>query len=280
MKILLWACAILAGALAAVLIAQRLGPDLVAEFDSQRQAQTASDATRARPVLTNAMIAHLPALVQRYIRVTGNLDKPRVAGVELTFAAEMFRKPAEPGMTGTAHQYDRFDPPKRLFFLSSKMNGLPVQVLHDYHGTEATMRVRLASLFNVVDAKGVELSRTETVTLLNDLCFFAPSWLADPRLQWREIDEISVGVTFSNGPHSVTATLFFNAAGELVNFVSEDRGAMQDDGTLRITRWSTPMLTYREFDGRRYASEGDAIWHYPEGDFTYGHLVLARVVAR
>jgi hypothetical protein len=192
----------------------------------------------------------------------------------------MFSKPGEPGMTGPARQYDRFDPPKRLFFMSSKMKGLPVQVLHDYRGTEATMRVRLASLFNVVDAKGAELSRTETVTILNDLAFFAPSWLADPRLQWRSVDDTSVFVTFTNGPYSVTATLVFNLAGELVNFISEDRGAMQDDGTLRITRWSTPMHSYKDLDGRRYATEGEAIWHYPEGDFTYGHFRLLNLTTR
>jgi hypothetical protein len=188
-------------------------------------------------------------------------------------------KPGEAGMRGTARQYDRFDPPMRLFFMASRMKGLPVQVLHDYSGETATMRVRLARLFSVVDAWGADLSRTETVTLLNDLDFFAPSWLAVPRLIWREIDNDSVGVTFTNGSHRVSAVLEFNDAGEVVNFISDDRGAMQDDGSLKVVRWSTPMRSYKDFDGRRYPIEGEAIWHYPQGDFTYGRFLLKAVTA-
>lgn len=52
-------------------------------------------------------------------------------------------------MRGQAEQYDHISPPKRLFFMQTTMYGLPVSVLHDYEGTTATMRVRLASLYNV-----------------------------------------------------------------------------------------------------------------------------------
>ena len=280
MQIILWGLALLAGLVVALLIAMRLGPNLAAEFAAQSEAETDSDTARARPIITEDTLAGLPAPVQRYMRVTGNVGKPRIASLEIAFAAEMFSKPGDPPMKGRVRQYDRLDPPKRLFFLPTWMKGLPVQVLHNYHGAEATMRVRLASLVNVVDAKGPDLSRTETVTLLNDLAFFAPSWLADPRLQWRAMDDRQAFVTFTNGPHSVTATLVFNDAGDLVNFISDDRGAMQDDGTLRITRWSTPMHSYTVLDGRRYATEGEAIWHYPEGDFTYGHFRLLSLTPR
>jgi len=150
-------------------------------------------------------------------------------------------------------------------------------VLHDYEGTRASMTVRVASLFDVVDVHGAALACTETVTLLNDLCFFAPSWLADPRLAWQPVDGQHADVTFTQGPHRVSARLEFNAAGELVNFISDDRGALQKDGSLRLLRWSTPMREYREFDGRRVATQGEAVFHYPEGDFVYGRFVLKQI---
>jgi hypothetical protein len=254
------------------------GPDLAADYQSQLKTERASDATRAKPIVTLESIAHLPKPVQRYMQVTGSIGKPRVASVLTMFDAEMFQKSGGAAMPGPAEQYDRFDPPKRLFFMDSRMYGLPVKVLHDYEGIKASMRVRLASLFNVVDIKERDdLARTETVTLLNDLCFFAPSWLADERLEWRAIDDTSADVTFTNGPHKISAKLLFNAEGELINFISEDRGALQDDGTLRILRWSTPMTSYKTFNGRRFAATGEAIWHYPEGDFVYGKLTLRDV---
>jgi hypothetical protein len=280
MKIAL-AVAILALIGAMLWLLARRGPDLAGEYRRQLQSETASDRARDRPLVTEASIAHLPAPVQRYMRMSGSIGRQRVASVHLTFDMEMFQKPGQAGMPGPAEQYDRFDPPKRLFFMQSRMHGLPVAVLHDYEGTKASMRVRLASLVNVVDLSGRDdLARTETVTLLNDLCFFAPSWLADDRLTWRAIDDRIAEVTFANGPLTVKAMLSFSAEDELVNFVSDDRGALQDDGSLRILRWSALMRNYKEFNGRKYATEGEAVWHYPEGDFVYGRmrLVKAKVI--
>jgi hypothetical protein len=256
----------------------RRGPNLAVEYQRQLQSEIASDASRAWPLVTEESIAHLPAPVQRYLRMSGSIGKPRVASVHLTFDMEMFQKPGQAGMPGPAEQYDRFDPPKRLFFMQTRMCGLPVAVLHDYEEKKASMRVRLASLFNVVDLSDRDdLARTESVTLLNDLCFFAPSGLADERLTWRTIDERNAEVTFVNGPHTIRVTLIFNAADELVDFVSEDRGALQEDGSLKLQRWSTPMRHCKDFNGRKYATEGEAVWHYLEGDFVYGRMRLADV---
>lgn len=250
------------------------GADLAAEFRRKLAVETASDAARPHPLLTEDAIAGLPAPMQRYIRLTGALGKPRPASLTVTYDAQMFQKPGATAMTGSAVQYDRFDPPKRLFYLPTHMFGLPVKVLHDYDGVSATMRVRLASLFNVVDGSGVELSRSETVTLLNDLCLFAPGWLTDPRLTWEPLDDQSAAVTFRNGPHVVSAKLFFNAAGELVNFTSTDRGALQPDGITKLMPWSTPGRAYKTFGDQRVLTYGEAIWTDPKGDFAYGKFTV------
>jgi len=254
----------------------RPGADLGAEY-GRRRAGMLSAPAEAPPLLTEALIAPLPAPVQRYLRVSGSVGRPVVRSVQVDFDATMFSKPGAAGMRGPAVQIDRFDLPRRLFFMRTRMAGLPVAVLHDYAGTRASMQVRLVSLFDVVDLQGEALARTETVTLLNDLCFFAPSALVDARLDWQPIDEHRCQVTFTQGPHRVGAELVFNDGGELVNFHSDDRGALQKDGSLRLLRWSTPMRDYREFDGRRVATQGEAVYGYPEGDFAYGCFVLKQI---
>lgn len=225
-------------------------------------------------------IAHLPGPVQRYIELTGSVGKPIVTEIMMEFEATMYDAPGAKGMTGPASQYDRFDEMHRLFFMRTMMNGLPISVLHDFEADQAKMKVRAAGLFNVVDASGPELTRTETVTILNDIAFFAPSRLTDERLEWTEVSDKSAKVDFTVGANTVSAELIFNEAGELVDFISGDRGMMEKDGSLRIARWSTPLGNYRRFDGWRLASEGDAVWHLPEGPFTYGHLRLVKYEAR
>lgn len=245
-----------------------------------RRAEAMAIPRDAADTLTEEDIAHLPKPVREYIALTGSIGRPIVTEITMRFDAEMYDAPNAAGMPGPVLQYERFDTPERLFLMTSRMKGLPVAVLHDFGRDGATMRVRLAGLFNVVDIGGPELTRTETVTILNDLAFFAPSRLVDPRLDWTEIDERRAGVTYTVGDNAVSAELIFNAAGELVDFVSEDRGMLEKDGTLRILRWSTPLGNYRDFGGWRLASEGEAIWHLPQGPFRYGYLRLTSYEAR
>jgi len=131
----------------------------------------------------------------------------------------------------------------------------------------------VASLVNMVDQAGEDLSRAETVTVLNDMCFMAPGALIDERLTWQPIDNRSALVKFSNGRQHVAATLAFNERDELVDFWSDDRPD-SSSGTVRPMRWSTPIGDYRDIDGRRQATTGAAVYAYPDGPFAYGEFTL------
>ena len=180
-------------------------------------------------------------------------------------------------MKATSEQYNFFGDFTRLFLMKASKLLIPFNALHIYKNQEATFKVRVANLFNVVDVKGEDLTTAETVTLLNDMCIFVPGNLYDKRLTWKEIDSLSCAVTIENGKYKVSAILYFNEKGELINFVSDDRSALQDDGTMKRARWSTPVSDYKEIDGRRIPTYGETIWNYPEGDFTYGTFRLKSI---
>jgi hypothetical protein len=177
-------------------------------------------------------------------------------------------------MQSSSVQYNFLAEPARLFFMKARMFGLPVAVLHAYQREQATMQVRVAGLVNIADVSGDVLTVGETVTVLNDLCCFAPGALVDPRLAWEPLGEQTVKVTFTNGRRRGSATLFFDGSDQLHDFSSDDRPALQGDGTLRPCRWSTPLAGHRDIGGLWLPSRGDAIYHYPEGAFTYGRFTL------
>jgi hypothetical protein len=194
-----------------------------------------------------------------------------------------------PWMPFVAEQHSSFDPPRRYFFMRATSRGLPIHGLHAYDESGATMQIRVLSMFPVVDLKGPELTRTETVTVLNDMAIMAPSALIDPSIQWREIDDQQTEATYTNGPYRVRAVMVFDpSTGALSNFWSDDRPALAADGvTLRSQRWSTPVGAYREHpDGtgccccRRLASKGEARYADPtSGDFAYAEFDGIEVVA-
>lgn len=259
---------------AAAAVALRPGASLSAEFE-RRLAGLAPGPEG--PPLAESDIAHLPAPVRRWIVRSGALGRPPVTMVHTTFDATLYAAPGSAGMTGPAHQIDMLDPPRRLFFMTTRMNGLPVAVLHDYTPEHAGMRVRAARLLDVVDRWGLDFAPIESVTLLNDLSVFAPSALAGPAFEWTPIDDRSARVAYTVGPHTVAATLFFDAAGDLVDFASEDRADISVGGESERMRWTTPLRDHREIAGRRVPGRGEAIWHREDGAFTYGEFTIRDV---
>ena len=229
-------------------------------------------------VITSADIDALPAPVAKYLRASGAEGQPRLFNFRARWRGAIRGAPDEAWMPFTAEQVSRLGPePARLFLMDATRFGLPVEVLHSYTGSEATMRVKLASMVPVAEISGVEMSRAETVTVFNDLCLLAPAALVDPMIRWEAIDDKSARATFTNGPHQVSATLLFNERGELSNFISEDRQRASADGKqLTRLRWSTPVREYRAFEGRRAFTKGEARWHAPppEGEFVYITLEL------
>lgn len=74
------------------------------------------------------------------------------------------------------------------------------------------MLIKVLGIIPVVDQRGQEMNLSDTVTILNDMCVFAP------------------------------ATLYFNEKGQLVNFISKDRYRVYEN-----IRCSTPIAEYKKF---------------------------------
>lgn len=225
-------------------------------------------------VVTEQDIAHLPAPVQRYLRVTGAIGQPRIHHFRATWRGRIRAGPDDPWMTFTAEQVNFIDRPARYFLMDAKRGGLPVGVLHVFENASATMRVRLLSLFPLTDESGRDLDRAETVTLFNDLCLLAPAALIDPAIQWDTIDANSVRAYYTIADNTISAILLFNDVGELIDFVSDDRLAVSADGSFAPRRFSTPVQEYGSMGSRRVVTHGEGWWHSADGEFAYIELEL------
>ena len=224
-------------------------------------------------LLKETDIAYLPVPLQKYIRYTGALNKPKVKNMKVVFEGEMREKGKE-FFKFTSIQYNFFDDPARLFFMKANMFGCPVLAYHCYQHATATMEVKLCGLFTVVNVKGTVMNKAETVTLFNDMCLMAPASLIDKRIVWTEIDSLSAKAIFTNGINIIAATLYFNAAGQLINFVSDDRYVI---GDMKQYRFSTPVKEYGQLNGNNIWKFGETIWHYPDGEFVYGKFTLKAI---
>lgn len=240
--------------------------------DYTQRAALALEGTAAQPpsVITEGDLAPLPVPVQRYLRFAGVVGQPRVQSFHVRMHGRIRAAADAPWMPFTAEQQSFVHPPRRYFYMQATRSGLPLDGLHAYAEGGASMRIKLLSMFPIVNLKGPALTRTETVTVLNDMAIMAPATLIDPAIRWRQIDERHVEATFAHGPHEVRAVLVFDVAGPLSNFWSDDRPALAADGvTLQPQRWSTPVGAYRPQGAFRLASRGEARYAAPGGEYAY-----------
>ena len=228
------------------------------------------------PLVTEADLAPLPRAVQTYLRRAGVVNHPRVRNFHAEFAAEMRGGPDAPWMTATADQYEFFDPTSRLFFMRASRSGVPFQVFHRYVANAATMNVRVAGLVPVVSLAGAEMTKSETVTLFNDICVFAPAALIEAPVTWVVVDGRTVRGTFTNAGYTVSADLIFDDNGDLVDFRSEDR-SMSEGKTMRRLPWATPLSGYRSFGDVRLAALAETRWTEGGVTWAYGRFVLKAI---
>lgn len=228
-------------------------------------------------LLAEADIANLPNLIQKYIRYTGCMGKPKVNNFKIDFSGKIRSREKNVWMYLTSEQYNFIKTPTRLFFLEATMNYMPVSGFHCFKNGDAFMDIRLFSIFTVQYMDGKAAGISETVTFFNDMCSMAPATLIDNRIQWLESDSNKVKASFSNNGITISAWLYFNEKGELVNFMSEDRSVLEANGTITKLKWSTPLRDYKNINGYKLASYAEAVYTYPDGDFTYATFSLKNI---
>lgn len=244
-----------------------------------RDAKTGLARAFDAPLVTEADVAPLPEPVRRYLHVTRALGRPRVRSYHIRFAGRIRSAPEAAWMPFKAEQQSFADEPTRLFLMRAHMFGVPLEAFHRLIDGHATMRVTVGGVVPLVNASGDDMDRAETVTLFNDMCILAPGTLVGPGIAWEPLDASTARARFTHRGHTITAMLFFDADGRLVNFESDDRASRSPGERFANARFSTPLRDYRDFGPLHLAGYGEARWRLPEGEFTYGEFTMLDVVA-
>lgn len=225
-------------------------------------------------ILDETDIKHLPDPVKKYLRYSGSVGKSKVRNFKVEFSGQFRQSKQSHWMPFTSEQFNFTEPATRLFFMKATMKHLPVAGFHCFKDGNASMDIRLLSLFKVQFQSGKEMNVSETVTFFNDMCVMAPSTLIDSRIKWVGVASDTVKAEFTDNGITISASLFFNDKGELINFISEDRYALVENNALVRAPWSTPLRDYKEVNGYKLATYGETIYSLPEGDFCYGKFRL------
>ncbi|MCX7736780.1 MAG: hypothetical protein N2319_08700 [Candidatus Kapabacteria bacterium] len=222
-------------------------------------------------VLTESDMNHLPDIIKKYLHYTKAVGQPKVKNFRAEFIGGIRSKPDEKFMNIYSVQYNFYQKPSRYFYIEASKMGIPSTGLHLYQNEKASFVIKVLNWFKVVDARGDKLDKAETVTLFNDMCLIAPPTLIDRRINWENINDTTVKGIFRNGNITISATLYFNEDGKLVNFISYDR--YETDGKKYISYpWETPVEEYKMINNYFLPSKAKLIYQKPQGNFIYGEF--------
>src|SRR4029453_1155241 len=156
-----------------------------------------------------------------------------------------------------------------------KIAGLPLMRGYDtYKAGHGHMFGKMAGLFTIFDLRGEKLDQGTMIRYLNEMTLFPLAFLGE-NITWQAVDDHSAQVTFTDCGRSVSARMFFDAAGRLTNFTClRYRG---HNGDFSLDPWATPMTEYGVLGGLNLPVRGQAVWNLPSGDLPYVDLTLSEI---
>ncbi|MDM8535052.1 hypothetical protein QUF55_10170, partial [Clostridiaceae bacterium HSG29] len=229
-------------------------------------------------VIDKSELEKLPKSLRKYMNYVGVIGKKRISHFKVIYDGEMKLDRNKPWASVAGEQYTFMDTGTRLFYMKMNYKKLPIYGLHHFNKEDASMVIKILDIFKVVDESGEYLKKAETVTYFNDMCLFAPSTLLNADIVWKELDDRRVEGTLTHDNVKVSAILYFDDEGKLINFTSEDRYKSEKGGELQKCIWSTPVKEYDNYNGLNLISSGEAIWHDSEEDFSYIKLRIKDII--
>jgi Family of unknown function (DUF6544) len=259
--------AIGAGAAFAVVAASLSGGRLLFErrVSGEVERLFAASQVSQPSIVTEADLAGLPAPVQRWLHSANAVGHERPVTIRLRQEGQ-FRLSEDKGwMPYTAEQYFTTDPPGFIWSASFQMAPLlSVRGRDRYVDGRGDIDMRLLSLVPVAKKSGGGLNQGALLRYLGEIAWF-PGAALSPHITWEEVDSTSARATMSYQGTTASATFTFDEQGRITAITAK----RYNDAKGRIEAWTIPIRAYGEFNGIQVPVEGEGVWNYSSGDFTY-----------
>lgn len=221
-------------------------------------------------LFTKGDIAALPAPVQKYFSYCGYIGTQKMSYMKLEFKNAAFSTGInKPTLKIDYTQYNYVNKPDRLAFIDSSMFGIPFQGYDSYKHGSGSMKGVIAKTFTMFDQRGDEMDQASLVTFLSE-CLFVPNAALQDYIKWEAIDETHAKATINYLGKSGSGIFTFSESGEMLEFTTDDREAIDFAGNKKKVKWSAICDNYKKNkDGILRPTILQAVWHYPEGDLVY-----------
>lgn len=156
-----------------------------------------------------------------------------------------------------------------MALIDSSMFGIPFEGYDYYQNGTGGMKGVIAKAITLFDQTGSDMDKACLVTFLAE-SLFAPTILLQDYITFEEISDFEVRATISYKGQTASGIFTFNEQYEMISFTTNDRAVANTDGTVEYITWSALCGDYAVAkNGIKYPTKFQAVWNYPDGDFTY-----------
>jgi hypothetical protein len=216
-------------------------------------------------------IESLPEPVRRWLRWAGIEDKQCPATIRLRQQGE-FRL-NESWRPFRADQYFSIEPPGFAWQPTLQFAPLaPVLGRDRWIDGDASIKMRILGVIPVVSSSGDSLAQSAMLRWLGETMWF-PHAAVSPRIQWEAANSDSARATITAGGQTGSATFVFDAEGRPIEF----RAERFNDTKKRVLPFVNVNHAFGELHGVRLPTEGEAMWTYDTGDFSYIRWQITQV---
>lgn len=237
--------------------------------DDEVRALLARAKTNPAGTFTYADLAGKPPLLQAYLKRSLPDGTPMIRTARLTQSGTMRGSPGGHWIPLHAEQYFTAQPLGFVWHAKADIAPLVSMNVRDkYIGGDGHMLIKAASLIPIGNVGGRELSYSALIRLMGEM-FWMPTVMLNEQVTWETVDDHTLQATVRDGGHTVSATFHFNEAGDITQFVADNR-PREGHGNQRFIG---EISAYETFNGVRVPSQIKAVWH-PEGEERFHWLTL------
>jgi hypothetical protein len=220
-------------------------------------------------------IKDLPYPVQNWLTNSNVIGKEKIKTVHLKQEGRMRTKKNGPWMPSKAEQYFTVEEPGFVWIADVKMAPLiHLSGIDTFNAGKGKMKIKLLSLFPVVDSEGPEMDSSTMMRYLAEMMWF-PTAALSPYIKWEEIDRNSAKATMEHEGVSVSGVFYFNENGDILRFVG--KRYKEVNGKYILSDWGGINKEFKEFDGIRLPSKSNVTWFEEEGEFNWFELEITEL---
>jgi hypothetical protein len=224
-------------------------------------------------IVTDEMIAGLPATAQRYLRYAGVVGIAIPKLVHLTQKGRIRSGADAQWMTFEADEIYSIKPPALVWRAAFPVRATPIVLGRDiYLDGKGGILMKMLAVLPVADEHGDELRAAGLMRYLNEVAWF-PAALLGVNMKILERDEQSFIVRLEDQGLVAEGIVFVDETGRMTNFQAQ----RFNTATRSVQTWETPITDYAEYQGFNLPRSGSALWRSPEGDLTYIELDVLTV---